>query len=163
MQKDRCVSNEARWCNIYGQSLPGRYCSLYTCHWHTWTTWELRALGRWAMTTACVTLCKTKRIMKKLGGNLMLLVWYQLLFICLSTTGGESLVTRAFSSQFTRAQDKEAKYDNNSLERGEQMKSIALNSCNLTFNNEKLLSIKITIVAFRNFFNNWVLANNGNI
>ena len=29
-----------------------------------------------------VTLCKTKRIMKKLGGNLVLLVWYQLLFIC---------------------------------------------------------------------------------
>ena len=90
--------------------------------------------------------------MKKLGGNLVLLVWYQLLFICHNTGG--ALVTRAFSSQFTRAQDKEAKYDNNSLERGEQMKSIALNSCNLTFNNEKLLSIKITIVAFRSFFNN---------
>ena len=32
-----------------------------------------------------VTLCKTKRIMKKLGGNLVLLVWYQLLFMCYST------------------------------------------------------------------------------
>ena len=61
MQKDLCVSNGARWCNIYGQSLPGRWCCCLYWLTHMDNLGALERCEPW-LQQQHVTLCKTKRI-----------------------------------------------------------------------------------------------------